>query len=112
MHACKGLCVAFLTESTSVRYLLANSAGSVMQLLNHVGVGREDGSVKDLMLRLWPYFRHPMTPVRLAAVRLFAKVVASQASGGGSTSWSPKSCMVLALLFQAQSTSLMSDVLT
>lgn len=46
-----------------------------MQLLNQLQTGATAGQAK-LTQRLWAFFRHPMVSVRLAAVRLFAKLVA------------------------------------
>ena len=48
-----------------------------MQLLSQLQ-GSAESSAPDqarLTQRLWPFFRHPMASVRLAAVRLFAHLV-------------------------------------
>ncbi len=56
-------------------------AGSVMQLLTHLQRAATSAAVDSSLLiqRLWPFFRHPIASVRLAAVRLFANLVASPA---------------------------------
>ncbi len=53
-------------------------AGSVMQLLSHLQGSAASGAPDQARLtqRLWPFFRHPMASVRLAAVGLFARLVA------------------------------------
>jgi hypothetical protein len=56
--------------------------GSAMQLMIHMGISKEDDDVKLMLFRLWPYLRHPVTSVRLSAVRLFAKIVAIHSSEG------------------------------
>jgi hypothetical protein len=49
-----------------------------MQLLSHLQGSCCSGAADQARLtqRLWPFFRHPMASVRLAAVRLFARLVA------------------------------------
>ncbi len=52
-----------------------------MQLLSQLQEAVRSGAVDSARLtqRLWPYFRHPMASVRLAAVRRVAKLGASPA---------------------------------
>lgn len=49
-----------------------------MQLLSQLQGSCCSGASDQARLtqRLWPFFRHPMASVRLAAVRLFARLVA------------------------------------
>ncbi|BDA40363.1 TATA-binding protein-associated factor 172 [Coccomyxa sp. Obi] len=58
---------------------LSPSTGSVMQLLSQLQEAAKSGTIDSARLtqRLWPFFRHPIASVRLAAVRLFAELVVS-----------------------------------
>ncbi|KAK9916950.1 hypothetical protein WJX75_009151 [Coccomyxa subellipsoidea] len=62
---------------------LSPSTGSVMQLLSQLQGSCCSGAADQARLtqRLWPFFRHPMASVRLAAVRLFARLVAFPVGG-------------------------------
>ena len=52
-----------------------------MQLLLQLNLtssqGQNNLKLGQALQRLWPFFRHPSAPVRMAAVRLFAALVAT-----------------------------------
>lgn len=55
----------------------------LLQLQSSTSGGLAGGPKLGQMLqRLWPFFRHPLTSVRLAAARLLASVVASAGQSG------------------------------
>lgn len=57
-----------------------------MQLLLQLHSGASQGQsglqLGKALQRLWPFFRHPLPPVRIAAVRLFAALVAAPTLSG------------------------------
>ena len=57
-----------------------------MQLLLQLNVtssqGQDDLKLGQALQRLWPFFRHPLASVRMAAVRLFAALVATPTKSG------------------------------
>ena len=55
----------------------------LLQLQGAAGAGQLGGPKLGQMLqRLWPFFRHPLTSVRLAAARLLACIAASASKSG------------------------------
>ena len=57
-----------------------------MQLLLQLNSGSSQGQnglkLGQALQRLWPFFRHPLASVRMAAVRLFAALVAAPTTSG------------------------------
>lgn len=64
----------------------ASAAGSVLHLLTVVFGSSHSvsaGSLEELIPRLWPLFRHPLTKVRLAAVQCLQAFLAHTTQAHG-----------------------------
>lgn len=75
----------------------ASPAGSVLHLLTVVfgsSHSASAGSLEELIPRLWPLFRHPLTKVRLAAVQCLQAFLANTPQAHG---WLTVSVMEAAL---------------